>query len=152
MNHRCLKWGKEGELSRGLSETSSSASEHYDDSILKTNGVNSQLTLPKLVLNADRQSPKPFKCQNKKILWQPPIRFPVSITAWRKTRFLQLFLLCWMTVTCTLWKLGVFLVCGCSSGHRARGLIPVSLYWSILECNTDASEPLSVNVNEKSLC
>lgn len=108
MNHRCLKWGKEGELSRGLSETSSSASEHYDDSILKTNGVNSQLTLPKLVLNADRQSPKPFKCQNKKILWQPPIRFPVSITAWRKTRFRQLFLLCWITVTCILWKLGVF--------------------------------------------
>lgn len=108
MNHRCLKWGKEGELSRGLSETSSSASEHYDDNILKTNGVNSQLTLPKLVLNADRQRPKPFKCQNKKILWQPPIRFPVSITAWRKTRFRQLFLLCWITVTCILWKLGFF--------------------------------------------
>lgn len=68
MNHRCLKGGKEDELSRGLTETSSSASEHYDDSILKTNGVNSQLTLPKLVLNADRQRPKPFKCQNKNIL------------------------------------------------------------------------------------
>lgn len=152
MNHRCLKWGKEGELSRGLSETSSSASEHYDDSILKTNGVTSQLTLPKLVLNADRQSPKPFKCQNKKILWQPPIRFPVSITAWRKTRFRQLFLLCWITVTCILWKLGVHLHQYYIQGYFSTGIQESNHELYVLSYSHPPKNPLSVNVNEKSLC